>query len=55
VRRAGRTIGIYLMVILMFVAAGYLYQSLGIGGVIALGVVLIAGMVMFLRRSRISS
>jgi hypothetical protein len=55
VRRAGRTIGIYLVVILVLVAAGFPYQSVGIGGVIALGVVLIAGAVLFLRQSRASS
>jgi hypothetical protein len=54
VRRAGRAIGIYVAVILVFVAAGFLYQTMGIAAVIALAAVLIAGLFMIVRRSRTS-
>jgi positive regulator of sigma E activity len=52
VRLAGKAVGIYLAIILVLVAAGFLYQSVGTGGVIALAALLIAGLFVVLRSRR---
>jgi hypothetical protein len=49
VRLAGKAVGIYLAIILVLVAAGFVYQSIGVGGVFALAALLIAGLFVILR------
>jgi uncharacterized protein (TIGR03382 family) len=50
VRRAGRAIATTVAVILAGIAAGFLHQAVGVGGVIALAVVLVAGIALLIRR-----